>query len=221
MEKITLRSAAELRGVEIRVADGDIGSVRDFYFEDVDWAVLYLVIDAARWLAGKSVLISPIALGEVDWVRREFEAMVTREEIETSPEVDLHGPATREQHVEYFSHFGWPSLWEGELRSSGEVIGATIETAGIAVGKVEDVLIDEGWTIRYLSVKLERDESAGNPVLLSTRWFHHISWPDRSLKTDLTAASIQSAPRHDPAVPVRRDLETKIHEHFRQSPYWT
>ena len=46
--------------------DGEIGKVREFYFDDQHWAIRYLVADTENWLAGRQVLISPYALGSVN-----------------------------------------------------------------------------------------------------------------------------------------------------------
>ena len=58
-----LRNVKDLRGYAIRATDGVIGKVDDFYFDDEDWGVRYLVVDTGNWLSGRKVLISPIAIG--------------------------------------------------------------------------------------------------------------------------------------------------------------
>ena len=47
-----LRNVKELRGFAIHATDGMIGEVDDFYFDDEDWAIRYLVVDTDNWLAG-------------------------------------------------------------------------------------------------------------------------------------------------------------------------
>ena len=102
-----LRKIKDLRGFELFATDGDIGSITEFYFDDLDWTILYMVVDSGAWLPGRRILVSPASLGEIDWVGRKMQAMVTRADIESSPEIDLHQPITREQEVRYFAHFGW------------------------------------------------------------------------------------------------------------------
>ncbi|HSF57103.1 MAG TPA: PRC-barrel domain-containing protein, partial [Candidatus Binatia bacterium] len=60
------RVASTLKGYSIGAKDGDIGSVEDFLFDDKLWTVRYLVADTAKWLPGRRVLLSPIALGRVE-----------------------------------------------------------------------------------------------------------------------------------------------------------
>ncbi|MEW6652987.1 MAG: PRC-barrel domain-containing protein [Bacteroidota bacterium] len=42
--------------------DGEIGKVKEFYFDDNHWTIRYLVADTGNWLTGRQVLISPYAL---------------------------------------------------------------------------------------------------------------------------------------------------------------
>ncbi len=57
-----LRAASGFKGLSIAASDGDIGSVKDLYFDDLSWTIRYLVVDTGTWLPGRQVLISP-ALG--------------------------------------------------------------------------------------------------------------------------------------------------------------
>ena len=47
-----LRSVKELYGAKLGASDGEIGHVKDFYFDDQNWAVRYVVADTGSWLAG-------------------------------------------------------------------------------------------------------------------------------------------------------------------------
>ena len=40
-----LQSTQELYGTKLAALDGDIGHVRDFYFDDEIWVIRYLVAD--------------------------------------------------------------------------------------------------------------------------------------------------------------------------------
>ncbi|GAB4193490.1 MAG: hypothetical protein OHK0022_08450 [Roseiflexaceae bacterium] len=52
---MTLRSANTLRAYAIRAADGEIGGVHDFLFDDEQWTVRYRVADTGGWLSGRRV----------------------------------------------------------------------------------------------------------------------------------------------------------------------
>jgi hypothetical protein len=60
-----LQSIKQLYGNKLGASDGDIGHVKDFYFDDQNWAVRYLVADTGSWLPGRQVLLSPHAFGSL------------------------------------------------------------------------------------------------------------------------------------------------------------
>jgi len=54
-----LSRAKTLHGYKLNGLDGEIGKVKEFYFDDRHWTVRYLVADTGNWLTGRQVLISP------------------------------------------------------------------------------------------------------------------------------------------------------------------
>jgi hypothetical protein len=57
------RSIGQLYGDKLGASDGEAGHVKDFYFDDKNWVVRYVVADTGSWLAGRQVLLSPLAFG--------------------------------------------------------------------------------------------------------------------------------------------------------------
>ncbi len=108
-----LISINELQGYPIHATDGDIGQVDQFYFDDEAWTVRYLVVDTGRWLPGRQVLISPIAISGIDRKTKTFNAGLTQEQIKNSPDIDTHMPVSRQHEMEYFNYYGWPYYWYG------------------------------------------------------------------------------------------------------------
>ena len=45
-----LQNIQQRYGEKLRATDGEIGHVRDFYFDDKTWTVRYLVADTGGWL---------------------------------------------------------------------------------------------------------------------------------------------------------------------------
>ncbi|MDB6112945.1 MAG: hypothetical protein JWR69_4695 [Pedosphaera sp.] len=109
-----LRSIKQLYGNKIAASDGDIGHVKDFYFDDQNWAIRYLVMDTGSWLAGRKVLISPHSLGRLDQAEQVLRVSLTRQQIENSPSIDSHKPVSRQYEEEYYRYYGWPSYWQGD-----------------------------------------------------------------------------------------------------------
>jgi hypothetical protein len=103
-----LHSIQQRYGEKLRAIDGEIGHVRDFYFDDKNWIVRYLVADTGRWLTGRLVLISPHALGHLYPNGKVLLVNLTREQIEKSPSIDEHKPVSRQHEEEYHRHYGYP-----------------------------------------------------------------------------------------------------------------
>jgi hypothetical protein len=108
-----LRNLKSLGRYQVIASDGPVGSVEDFYFDDERWAVRYLVVDTGRWLPGRLVLISPIAIDHPDWSERALRLSVTREQVKNSPPVDTHQPVSRLYEAAYATYFGYPYYWGG------------------------------------------------------------------------------------------------------------
>jgi len=109
-----LQSIKQLYGDKLGASDGEIGHVKDFYFDDQNWAIRYLVADTGTWLSGRQVLISPYSLGRLPATEKVLRVNLTREQIENSPSIDSHKPLSRQYEEEYHRYFGWPYYWQGD-----------------------------------------------------------------------------------------------------------
>jgi len=54
-----LTNATKLKGLVIRAADGELGTVDQFYFDDVTWAIRYLIVDTGGWLGARRYSFRP------------------------------------------------------------------------------------------------------------------------------------------------------------------
>ena len=106
------RSLKRLFGSRLAASDGDIGPVKDFYFDDQNWAVRYLVADSSAWLPGRRVLISPYAL-ELTKVGKLSVMSLTRKQVESSPLFQPDQPISRAYEERYHRYYGWPFYWHG------------------------------------------------------------------------------------------------------------
>ena len=82
-----LHKTSRLKGFHLHATDGEIGHVDDFLV-DPTWKVAYLVVDTSNWVGGKSVLVSPTAIVNIDVEKQEIRVRLTRKEIEKSPSID-------------------------------------------------------------------------------------------------------------------------------------
>ncbi len=109
-----LRSIKQLYGEKLRASDGEIGHVKDFYFDDQKWVVRYAVVDTGSWLLDRQVLIAPHAFGNLDQNRSFLLVNLTRQQIENSPPIEAHKPVSRQYEDEYYRYYGYPSYWMAE-----------------------------------------------------------------------------------------------------------
>ena len=175
-----LHELKDLKGFHIAATDGKIGSVSDFLFDDVHWAVRYMVVDTGNWLPGRQVLVSPQAItGDVDEDKEIVHVKLTREQIENSPGIQQDMPVSRQNEVELAQYYGWATYWDRlpssapasmgqtppanppaetgrgdpKLRSVRELSGYSVQARGHKAGHVDDAIAETvGWMIRYLVV---------------------------------------------------------------------
>jgi hypothetical protein len=126
-----LQNAWALKGFSIQATDGKIGHVDDFYFDDITWAVRYVVVDTGNWLSGHEVLLSPVALSGISQENRCINISFTRDDVAGAPDAETDLPVTRQWEAEYHDYFGWPYYWEGAgLFGAGPYPGFATEVAG-------------------------------------------------------------------------------------------
>ena len=111
---LMLRSLKELYGCMLGASDGDIGAVKDFYFDEQNQAVRYVVVDTGKWLPGRQVLISPQAFALGKPGSKVMPVKLTRKKIEASPAIAIHKPVSRQNEEAYHRYYGWPYYWEGD-----------------------------------------------------------------------------------------------------------
>lgn len=106
-----LRSMREVDGYAVHASDGDIGKIDDFFFDETEWRIRYLLVDTGPWIFGKEVLISPDWIEGISWDDRAARVHVTRDQVEDSPEYTPQGPVNREHETMLYAHYGYPGYW--------------------------------------------------------------------------------------------------------------
>jgi sporulation protein YlmC with PRC-barrel domain len=202
-----LWSVKQLYGCSILATGGQIGKVDDFYFDDDDWRIRYLVVDIGKWLSGQQVLVSPAALGQPNWAADILPVTLTQEQVKNSPDIDQDRPVSRQPKIDYWPGLEIPARLEvadqdeahkpdPHLRSTKKVVGYHIQARDGEIGHVEDFIVDdETWIIRYLVVNT-RNLLPGKRVLLAPRWVDRVSWLGSNVFVDLPRASIKDKPEY-------------------------
>ena len=113
------RKIKSLIGFTIGATDGEIGKVKEFYFDDKTWTIRYLIVETGSWFFGRKILLSPQALLTPDWEKEIFPVNLTMEQIKGSPEIDTDKPISRRQEEQLFGYYPWTTYWGGGLWAGG------------------------------------------------------------------------------------------------------
>jgi uncharacterized protein YrrD len=244
-----LNNAKTINGYKMDSLDGEIGKVKEFYFDDRHWAIRYLVADTGNWLTGRHVLISPHALSAMDKEKKLITINLTKKQIEDSPSLSRDKPVSKQFEENYYGYYGWPMYWGGpymwgaypyimhdnkqlkktnpggkkwdpNLRSTHDVNGYHIQAEDGEIGHVEDFIIeDETWAIRYLVVDT-KNWWPGKKVLVSPKWIERVSWNESKVFINLSREDIKQSPEYTDESLLTRDYETKLHRHYNLQGYW-
>ncbi|HET7633432.1 MAG TPA: PRC-barrel domain-containing protein [Burkholderiales bacterium] len=103
----------DLKDYTIRATDGDIGHVKDFYFDDEAWVIRYLIVEAGSWLSSRKVLISPIAIDHPNGTEKILPVSITKEQVKNSPDIDTEKPVSRQHERRYLGYYCYPAYWGG------------------------------------------------------------------------------------------------------------
>src|ERR1700689_172293 len=106
-----LRNASAITDYAIAASDGRLGTVSDFLFDDVGWAIRWLVVDTGNWLSGRKVLLPRSALGQPDPAAGHFPVKLTMQQVKDSPDVDMDQPVSRQIEAHVYSYYGWDPYW--------------------------------------------------------------------------------------------------------------
>lgn len=135
-----LRTLSELKRFRVQGTDSELGRVEELFFDDAEWVVRYLVVDAP-WLRGRRVLVSPIAVGRPDETRGVIPVLLDRSCLAASPHADSGAEASRAFEVEFHRYYGWPLYWLGGGRwgafpHAAELLGRRADPAVEVAGNV-------------------------------------------------------------------------------------
>jgi uncharacterized protein YrrD len=110
-----LNSVKKFRGFTVAGLDGEVGTIKDVYFDDEKWAIRYLVVDTGGWFSGHKVLISPFSVISADWEGQGVRLNLTKEQIKNAPGIDADKPVSRQHETDLLNHYGYPYYWAGPM----------------------------------------------------------------------------------------------------------
>lgn len=131
-------SLKSLIGFTLRATDGEIGKVKEFYFDDETWTIRYLIVDTGNWLYGRVVLISPDALLTPDWENKIFPVNLTKEQVKNSPDINTELPVSRQEEIKLHTYYPWVAYWgDGSVPLT---FGADPLAIGLPIAEFEEKL---------------------------------------------------------------------------------
>ncbi|MGK2863188.1 MAG: PRC-barrel domain-containing protein, partial [Chitinophagaceae bacterium] len=139
------RRIESLIGFTIGGTDGEIGKVKEFYFDDKSWTIRYLIVETGSWLSGRKVLLSPLAVMNNDWEQETFQVNLTMEQIKNSPPIDTDKPVSRQHEMDLYGYYPWGGYyWGGGMGMGGLGMGMSYPLAmNPAVQKEDDIAVED------------------------------------------------------------------------------
>ncbi len=137
-----LRNVYSILGFSLHASDGEIGKVKEFYFDDQSWMIRYLIVETGNWLSYQKVLISPTAIVKIPREDGSFPVNLSKDQIRNSPDIDTDKPVSRQQEIELFGYYPWQPYWDNGFYTCGPM-----ETSGS--GPVSD---------RTISLEINKDD---------------------------------------------------------------
>ena len=209
--------------VEHRViaTDGEVGSVRDFLFDDQTWTIHYLIVDVKRWLSRQEVVLPVTTIKQLNWENKSLHVQLTKEQVQLSPDVDTKEPVSRQQENAMRDYFGKLAYWldrgtpmtssmatgmeypvhtrgDLHLRSVSKLEGYEVWGTDGEVGRLEDFILDEAsWHLGYLEVKAG-ESLLCRSLLVPTRWVKSVSWANRRVNLITHEKAFNPSPRGQP-----------------------
>jgi len=237
-----LGSVKRLTGYKIAGDDGDIGRIRDFYFDDDTWTVRYVVADTGKWIPDRGVVISPDKIGQPDHNRQALPVTLSRKRIEQGPIIPQGLPISRSDESKLSKHFGWISYWPNakekppsavpipvksgngngcetdgfQLRSAHGMIGYALEARDGQVGSVADLLMETAdWGVCYIVVDVQ-NWMEGEQLLLAPHWLNSVCWKTGQCRVGASRCQVENSPRHESSVRICREYEICLCEYYNR-----
>jgi sporulation protein YlmC with PRC-barrel domain len=190
---------SELMKYSVHSTDGEIGSVRNFLFDDSTWEIRYLVVNVGSWLERRDVVLAISAVEQPNRENKTFNVRMTKDQVRDSPDVDSEKPVSRQQEIAMEKYFGKMATWVNDnlewgaptptgrkypvhtkedphLRSARALFEYEICGTDGEIGRLESFILDDAtWHIGYLEVKAGK-WLLDRTVLIPTRWIESVSW---------------------------------------------
>lgn len=123
-----LRDSTRVIGYDIQATDDSIGHVEDFIFDDLTWAVRYLVVDTRNWWpGGQKVLVGTQWIDRIDWATKSVFVTMTRDQVKRSPMYFDDSPLMREDEQHLHDVHGRTGYWVAAAAATAATTAQTVQ----------------------------------------------------------------------------------------------
>ena len=136
-----LFAVSGLMDCPVEASDGEVGSVKDFLFDDQTWKIRWMAVEAGPWLAGRRrVFIHPSAIAPLELPPRptlpmmsspstlQLSVNLTRAQIAGGPHAHEDQPVTKDMEALLYDYYGSDPYWGAS--HSWHATGPTQEVGG-------------------------------------------------------------------------------------------
>jgi hypothetical protein len=201
----------QIEGAVVEASDGKLGKLVDFLFDDRDWSIKNLVLDAGTWLNSRRVTLPPDLIQRKDWAdHRLMITGLTREQVVKSPNVETHVPVGDLSKLEEATIIDWGLYWikildhpwqvsdDPHIRNTEEMIKYHLRETDGRMGHIADFLIDdEVWQIKFIEADT-RNWWPGKHVLIAPERIDSIDGENRIVHVNLSREALEHSPVYQP-----------------------
>lgn len=213
----------QLFGFSLGAVDGEIGKIKDIYFDDQLWTVRYFVVETGKWLFKRKVLIAPQAVSLNDGIDSKIlPVKLSKDQVKNSPDIDTDMPVSVQQESSLYNHYSWSAFgragmgypttgmlksassivekaekqpeFDPHLRSFRHVSNYEVHNQHGRVGLVKDLLIElADWSLPYLLLD-DIFTPDQERVMIQTNKIISIHWDTSQVNIALSKEELQIAP---------------------------
>jgi hypothetical protein len=234
-----IRSFKKMQGIHIRALDGEIGKLKDIYFDDRSWEIRYFVAELGSWISERNVLVSPAVISAFDGAVLNVE--LTKHELRACPHADSAIPVSLQRKYAERSIFELVCC-AGSLINSGPIIVPPVENATDTIsnenphlrscskvtnyslatwdgniGITGDLLIDDHlWIIRFIAASI--DNTCDSQVkLIEPQFIESIDHQESKVKLMISRYTALAKPLFDASKHIDISYEALIKDIFNKS----
>ena len=146
-----LFAVSGLEGAQVQASDGEVGTVKDFLFDDQTWKLRWMAVEAGDWLPGRRrVFIHPSAIAPLQISPKPALPMMrstatlrlsvnlARAQIEAGPHAHEDQPVTKDMEGLLYDYYGWDPYWGASFFGGSPIANAEAQIVEAAARRNAD-----------------------------------------------------------------------------------